>query len=197
MNRASDTPHEERGRAKWRSDRDPTRSDRGLAEPSDDRAETRHDRTETWLSQAMIGQSPDTIGQRPGWAKWRSDRDPTRSDRDLTEPSDDRTEPWHDRTETWLSQVTIGQMALTRGLGPRSLSTRPDKTQPANTGGGRTQIEVTRGKAWNSGTLWRCSVDKIRDEETLGDRAFGRHQHENSQENRGEPAPIKDWNTTP
>jgi hypothetical protein len=139
-----------------------------------------------------IGQRSDTIGQRSGWAKWRSDRDPTRSDRGLDEPSDDWTETRHDRTEIWLSQVTIGQMALARGLGSRSLSARPDKMRPANTGGGTTQIEVTRGKSWNLGAWWRCSADKIGGEETPGDRAFGRHQHENSQENSGEPAPIKE-----
>jgi hypothetical protein len=92
MNRASDTPHEERGWAKWRSDTDPARSDRDPAEPNDDRTKTRHDRTETRLSQMTIRRRLDMIGQRPGWAKWRSDRDPTRSDRDQAEPNDDQTE---------------------------------------------------------------------------------------------------------
>jgi hypothetical protein len=40
-------------------------------------------------------------------------------------------------------------------------------------------------------------MDKIGGEETLGNRAFGRHQHWNSQENSGEPTPRKDRNTTP
>jgi hypothetical protein len=147
-----------------------------------------------------IGQRSDTIRQISGWAKWRSDRDPTRSDRGLAKPSDDRTEIRHDRAETWLSQVMIGQSPGTigqrpgwakwrsdraptrsdRDLGPHSLSTCPDKTRPANPGGERTQIEITRGKSWNLGALWRCSADKIGGEETPGDRAFGRHQHGNS-----------------
>jgi hypothetical protein len=40
-------------------------------------------------------------------------------------------------------------------------------------------------------------MDKIGEEETPGDKAFGRHQHGNSQENSGETAPVKDRNTTP
>jgi hypothetical protein len=40
-------------------------------------------------------------------------------------------------------------------------------------------------------------MDKIEGEETPGDKAFGRHQHGNSQENSGETAPVKDRNTTP
>jgi hypothetical protein len=40
-------------------------------------------------------------------------------------------------------------------------------------------------------------VVKIRGEEPPGNRAFGRHQHWNSQKNHGKPVPRKDRNTTP
>jgi hypothetical protein len=40
-------------------------------------------------------------------------------------------------------------------------------------------------------------VVKIGGEEPLGNRAFGWHQHWNSQKNWGKPVPRKDRNTTP
>jgi hypothetical protein len=127
----------------------PDRSNRDLAEPSDDRIETRHDRTETRLSQMTIGQNSVVR-----WSRCRNrEADENYSDQQAEgtrsasggQSATEKVSATKRRSKRLDTQAKeeihasekIGAarasevdrlMALVRGLGPRSLAARPDKT---------------------------------------------------------------------
>jgi hypothetical protein len=127
----------------------PDRLDKDLAEPSDDRTETQHDRIETRLSQMTIGQNSVVR-----WSRCRNhEADENYSDQQAEgtrsmsggQSATEKVSAIKRRSKRLDTQAKeeihasekIGAarasevdrlMALTRGLGPRSLAARPDKT---------------------------------------------------------------------